>query len=634
MNRVVQQLVLGSWLDKIVFVLAIHALFSTPLQVLRLMTDLDQTLRLVISGAVAGGVAAFVFSFSGKLNALITNFARSIDSIPLWLIVVMGLLLRLAWVGCFPSQPGSDGAVYLKLADGIIHDRSYEIAGTKAYWPVGYPLFLALWLFFIDNHRLAYVLANMSLYFVAIFGIAGLAGKMSGGKGARFAAFIFAIWPNLIANMATPEKETLIVAILPWATLFLLEGFEDRGYGRVFLSGLLLGAATLIQPSLQLLPLFAVLLLFIVLGLSRASMVKGVLLILATAVTLFPWSLRNYLEFDHFVLVSTNGGGNLYRANNPLATGGYVAKGQVDLSPLSEIEQDKQGKKLAIQWMLAEPKDFLLLSLEKQVRFMGDDAVGVYDTFKVGNIPIDKTLYAMAKGVADLFWMIVWFSLASLALHRGRSKISYAYIPLWIWLYLFVIHSVFESAGKYHVPVLWVLSVLLAYYCLAGDSAGQQADVGSVPASASWKHATVYRQFVRFLMVGGLATLIQYAILFLLVHFLATNVVVASSIGFGISAVFNYLLNYRFTFSADVGHHKAVPKFALVAGMGLYVNGILIWFAHDYLSLHYLVSQVFATGGTILWNFVMNKIWTFRQASGGALRYEEASSIGGNHKQG
>lgn len=118
--------------------------------------------------------------------------------------------------------------------------------------------------------------------------------------------------------------------------------------------------------------------------------------------------------------------------------------------------------------------------------------------------------------------------------------------------------------------------------------------------------------FVRFLVVGVLATAIHYSILLLLVQIFGFAPVLASSIGFSVSAVVNYLVNRRVTFSSSRGHAGAVPRFVIVALVGLSLNSGVVWlFAHE-LGWYYVLAQVIATGVAIFWNFFANKYWTFQ----------------------
>lgn len=118
-------------------------------------------------------------------------------------------------------------------------------------------------------------------------------------------------------------------------------------------------------------------------------------------------------------------------------------------------------------------------------------------------------------------------------------------------------------------------------------------------------------QVIRFVIIGGVATSVQYAILIVLVRFASSEPVVASTIGFAISAVLNYLANRRFTFRSRARHGDAVPRFVLVALVGLLINASILAVLHDAMGLHYLVAQVAATGATLMWNFWFNRIWTF-----------------------
>ena len=119
-----------------------------------------------------------------------------------------------------------------------------------------------------------------------------------------------------------------------------------------------------------------------------------------------------------------------------------------------------------------------------------------------------------------------------------------------------------------------------------------------------------FSRFLRFSVVGGIATAIQYALLILLVHALGMAPTPASSIGFGLSAGVNYLLNYRFTFQSSRAHGPAAAKFGLLAAAGLLVNAVIMHLMTG-AGVHYLLAQVCATVAVLFWNFVGNSIWTF-----------------------
>lgn len=123
------------------------------------------------------------------------------------------------------------------------------------------------------------------------------------------------------------------------------------------------------------------------------------------------------------------------------------------------------------------------------------------------------------------------------------------------------------------------------------------------------------QQFLRFALIGGVATAVQYAILIMLVQAQVADAVAASAIGFALSALANYALNRRFTFNSTRPHGEALPRFTAVAMVALAVNTGLIWLFHVPFSGHYLLAQVLATCGTLLWNYSANRLWTFTPRS-------------------
>ena len=122
-------------------------------------------------------------------------------------------------------------------------------------------------------------------------------------------------------------------------------------------------------------------------------------------------------------------------------------------------------------------------------------------------------------------------------------------------------------------------------------------------------------QFLRFAGVGILGTAVHYAILILLVHAGASGPIFASSCGFVGGAFTNYFLNYRYTFHSAVTHFVGLPKFFTVAAAGLLLNSLVMSVAITSVNLHYLIAQIVATAIVLIWNFLGNRIWTFKESS-------------------
>ena len=122
---------------------------------------------------------------------------------------------------------------------------------------------------------------------------------------------------------------------------------------------------------------------------------------------------------------------------------------------------------------------------------------------------------------------------------------------------------------------------------------------------------TLSAQFIVFTTVGGIATAVHYLLLIVLVDGLDVAPVPASVVGYVLAAIVNYLLNYYITFRSRKQHHEALAKFALIATLGLGLNTAIMAIGINWLALHYILSQMLATGITLIWNFIANRLWTF-----------------------
>lgn len=122
----------------------------------------------------------------------------------------------------------------------------------------------------------------------------------------------------------------------------------------------------------------------------------------------------------------------------------------------------------------------------------------------------------------------------------------------------------------------------------------------------------MFGQFTKFVSVGVVATGIHYMILIIMTETGFTSAVIASAAGYVISSIFNYLLNYYFTFSSRERHVFAALKFTVVASAGLALNSLIMILSVVFAGIHYLPGQILATGCVLVWNYLANRHWTYR----------------------
>ena len=87
-----------------------------------------------------------------------------------------------------------------------------------------------------------------------------------------------------------------------------------------------------------------------------------------------PWTVRNYLLYDQFLLLNSNAGYALYASNNPnLGTDWrndlVVVPIPKELAGQNEAQLDKALTQRAIGYIREDPERYLLLSLDKTLEF-------------------------------------------------------------------------------------------------------------------------------------------------------------------------------------------------------------------------------------------------------------------------
>lgn len=265
-----------------------------------------------------------------------------------WAVFGFALAIRVAalWAGS-GAELVLDEIAYTARAEALLDGRGYigsyqswvRHPGWKimelpqypgAYQPPGYPTFVAGVMAISGRSLLAVKLVQCVLSAASCVLLLMLATSWFGSRAGRIAAWMCALYPTLIAYSHLLWAETLFVFEL----LLLLWLLMCAGPGRLpslrraALAGVVLGAAALTRGTIvYLAPLLALWPWLLAdgarglprpplprlgPGLARAGLVLGVAL-----AVIAPWSIRNTLLHDGFVLIDTNGPYNLWRGNAP-----------------------------------------------------------------------------------------------------------------------------------------------------------------------------------------------------------------------------------------------------------------------------------------------------------------------------
>lgn len=121
-------------------------------------------------------------------------------------------------------------------------------------------------------------------------------------------------------------------------------------------------------------------------------------------------------------------------------------------------------------------------------------------------------------------------------------------------------------------------------------------------------------QFLRFAAVGASNTVLDFGVYLALTRgteWFAGRHVAAAVASFCVAATSSFVLNTFWTFrQSGVGWERRFPKFFTVAVGGLILNAL---FLHLLLTagLHDVLAKLLATGAVMVWNFTLQKRYTF-----------------------
>ena len=118
-------------------------------------------------------------------------------------------------------------------------------------------------------------------------------------------------------------------------------------------------------------------------------------------------------------------------------------------------------------------------------------------------------------------------------------------------------------------------------------------------------------QILSFLVVGGLSTLIDFAIVYGLNGILGWHYQLEVIIAFILATIFNYWASMRFTFESKFSpeqKHQEFLLFLVLSILGLVLTAGLMWVAVDAMHWPVMPAKVAVTAIVMVFNFLTRKL--------------------------
>jgi len=390
--------------------------------------------------------------------------------------LLIGLLLfALAVRGgvlLMPDALRADPDNYRRLAENLLeHGTLGEGNVPTAYRPPLYPLVLAGCLALGDWSRVTIGLVHLLLGLATVWMVFLLAKRWGLGRYALVAAGLVACDPILLAQSALLMSETLATFLVVAALLCLTSAVERPTVTRAAAAGAAAAVVALCRPGLLLWTLAsAVVLPAFVRPSSMRLKIYGAFVI-AAAVVLAPWAVRNQARFGRPILTTTHGGYTLLLGNNPwfyeyLRSGPWGSVWDADelhrsrTNPADEVRAEWIAYAEACRSIFHEPGMFLYACAVRVGRLWQPLPHQVH--------PDEGPLGRLVRYAVGL-WYLAEFLLAAAglwAVWRGGHGEQHAR-RVWFWGLLLAgcmtaVHTVYWTNMRMRAPLMPVVALAAA----------------------------------------------------------------------------------------------------------------------------------------------------------------------------
>lgn len=124
----------------------------------------------------------------------------------------------------------------------------------------------------------------------------------------------------------------------------------------------------------------------------------------------------------------------------------------------------------------------------------------------------------------------------------------------------------------------------------------------------------LFVQIFKFGIVGGIATIIDWLVYYILFNYFKINPLIANIGAFGISVIYNYIASVKWVFDVNenISKKKIFSQFIIFSIIGLLITELIIYFGVDLFKMNPMLIKIVATAITMVFNFVTRKIFLER----------------------
>ncbi len=121
----------------------------------------------------------------------------------------------------------------------------------------------------------------------------------------------------------------------------------------------------------------------------------------------------------------------------------------------------------------------------------------------------------------------------------------------------------------------------------------------------------LFQQIFKFGIVGGIATIIDWVVYYLLCNVFSIDPLISNILSFSISVIYNYIASVKWVFHVNTtkSKKKMFLEFMFFSILGLILTEILLVIGIKLLLFNEMFVKIIATAIVMVFNFITRKIF-------------------------